>query len=457
MKSAKISLSLIAAIGSLTFAAVAQQTTQVAPWAPPNTNSAVVPQLVNFSGILTDVNGKPLTGVVGVTFSLYQGSEGGTPLWTEIQNVEPAKGGHYTVMLGSTSSAGLPQDLFVSGEARWLGVQAEGQAEAPRILLVAVPYALKAGDAETIGGLPASAFVLANSATGSNSGTKSVAAAVSSSASKNSAPPANPAVTGKGTVNYIPMWDTTSDIIDSIIFQKSSEIGISTTTPAALLDVLPDQGVLGHVPDRRGQVGHGVLQARVRRAEAVFLIRGPAQVHPARFLGERVPERLLGQRGGGAPVQVTRALVPDQLTPGERDEQVIGWPVRPPPGDLPGHPARLGRLRGGHQDQPGGAGHRLLDRGPQVRRGGQAGLVPEHVQGPHPVPGLGEVLQLALEPRGDRRVEPVAVGDEGVVAPLLACRHVPPGTVRPAFPVLPPFVTKSYKGIATGYRASRSR
>jgi len=237
MKSAKISLSLIAAIGSLTFAAAAQQTTQVAPWAPPNTNSAVVPQLVNFSGILTDVNGKPLTGVVGVTFSLYQGSEGGTPLWTEIQNVEPAKGGHYTVMLGSTSSAGLPQDLFVSGEARWLGVQAEGQGEAPRILLVAVPYALKAGDAETIGGLPASAFVLANSATGSAGSTKSVAAAVSSSASKNSAPPANPAVTGKGTVNYIPMWDTTSDIVDSVIFQKSSGIGIGTTAPATTLDV----------------------------------------------------------------------------------------------------------------------------------------------------------------------------------------------------------------------------
>jgi hypothetical protein len=33
------------------------------------------------------------------------------------------------------------------------------------------------------------------------------------------------------------MWDTTSDIIDSIMFQKSSEIGINTTTPAATLDV----------------------------------------------------------------------------------------------------------------------------------------------------------------------------------------------------------------------------
>ena len=33
------------------------------------------------------------------------------------------------------------------------------------------------------------------------------------------------------------MWDTTSDIVDSVIFQKSSDIGIATTSPAAPLDV----------------------------------------------------------------------------------------------------------------------------------------------------------------------------------------------------------------------------
>ena len=33
------------------------------------------------------------------------------------------------------------------------------------------------------------------------------------------------------------MWDTTSDIIDSIMFQKSSQIGINTSAPAATLDV----------------------------------------------------------------------------------------------------------------------------------------------------------------------------------------------------------------------------
>ena len=37
----------------------------------------------------------------------------------------------------------------------------EGEAEKPRTLLMSVPYALKAADAETIGGLPPSAFVKA--------------------------------------------------------------------------------------------------------------------------------------------------------------------------------------------------------------------------------------------------------------------------------------------------------
>jgi hypothetical protein len=48
---------------------------------------------------------------------------------------------------------------------------------------------------------------------------------------------ANPAVTGKGTIGNIPVWDTTSDIVNSVMFQKSLEIGIGTTVPAAVLDV----------------------------------------------------------------------------------------------------------------------------------------------------------------------------------------------------------------------------
>src|SRR5271155_1419322 len=140
----------------------AQQTVAMA-------TDAIVPPLVNFSGMLTEVYGKPLTGMVGITFYLYKDQQGGSPLWLETQNVQPDPTGHYSVMLGSTTSQGLPASLFTSGEAHWLGVQVQGQEKQPRVLLVSAPYALKAGDAETVGGLPPSAFVLA-APSGTNGG-----------------------------------------------------------------------------------------------------------------------------------------------------------------------------------------------------------------------------------------------------------------------------------------------
>jgi hypothetical protein len=195
------------------------------------TNATVVPPLVNFSGTLTDINGKPLTSIVGVTFSLYNDQQAASPLWMETQNVTPNKNGHYSVQLGSTSSTGLPADIFVAGEARWLGVQPQGQAEYPRVMLLSVPYALKAGDAQTIGGLPPSAFLLAPSATGAPSSTRTAG----------SAPLISGPVTGSGTVNFLPLWDGTSDIISSALFQSGSAptamVGINTATPSATLDV----------------------------------------------------------------------------------------------------------------------------------------------------------------------------------------------------------------------------
>lgn len=193
-----------------------------------------VPRVVNFSGIALDVQGKTISGIAGATFAIYKEQYEGSPLWLETQNIQADSKGNYTVQLGATKPQGLPLDLFTSGEARWLGVTVNGGQELPRILLLSVPYALKASDAETVGGLPASAFVLANQKQ-SPATTPKTAPGVASA--KPTAPPPNPAVTGVGVANFIPMWDTTSDIIDSIMFQKSSQIGINTTTPAATLDV----------------------------------------------------------------------------------------------------------------------------------------------------------------------------------------------------------------------------
>ena len=54
---------------------------------PAASTSSSVPHLVQFSGIATDVNGKPLSGTVGITFLLYREEQGGAPLWIENQNV----------------------------------------------------------------------------------------------------------------------------------------------------------------------------------------------------------------------------------------------------------------------------------------------------------------------------------------------------------------------------------
>lgn len=205
---------------------------------PASGSTSQLPRLVRFSGTLKDVNGNPLTGIIGVTFSLYAEQSGGVPLWLETQNVQLAKNGHYTVQLGSTKPDGLPVDLFTSEQAQWLGVQAQGQAEQVRVLLLSVPYALKAGDAETVGGLPPSAFVLAAPSSSSANGESSAA---SLSGSLSGAPPPAGSVTRAGTIDFVPLWTSSSNIGNSVLFQSgtgsTAKIGINTNTPGATLDV----------------------------------------------------------------------------------------------------------------------------------------------------------------------------------------------------------------------------
>jgi hypothetical protein len=121
---------------------------------------ASVLRLIRFSGVVKQSLGQPRTGAVGLTFALYAEQEGGSPLWLETQNVSLDRQGRYTALLGSTSNEGLPLEIFTSGEARWLSIQVQGQAEQPRVLLVAVPYALKAAEADSLAGHAASDFIL---------------------------------------------------------------------------------------------------------------------------------------------------------------------------------------------------------------------------------------------------------------------------------------------------------
>lgn len=122
-----------------------------------NVSQTLVPRLIRFTGQLQHAS-----GTVGITFSLHKAQQDGESLWIETQNVQIDAAGKYSVLLGATKAEGIPSELFTSGEAQWLGIQVQGQSEQPRVLLVSVPYALKAAEADTLAGHTASEFVTAD-------------------------------------------------------------------------------------------------------------------------------------------------------------------------------------------------------------------------------------------------------------------------------------------------------
>ena len=251
-------------------------------------SSGAVPQLVKFTGVLKDNLGHAKTGMTGITFALYKEQYDGTPLWLETQNVEVDGEGNYTVLLGSTKGEGIPTDLFGTGEQRWLGVQVEGQAEQPRVLFVSVPYALRASDAATIGGLPPSAFLRAptpgTSGTNNASTPLGTAATLGTAAAGKAAPP----VSGSGKTDFIPIWTSSSTLGDSTMFETGGKVGIGTTGPIATLDVAGT----AHVS---GAAGIGVAPGAFQ-----LLVNAPNQ------LGEQVQGPFTGV-GAGLQFETTGA------------------------------------------------------------------------------------------------------------------------------------------------------
>jgi hypothetical protein len=260
-----------------TFVALAQQ---------PTKTTAAVPRLVKFSGTLTGSGGQPLSGVVGVTFALYEEERGGVPLWMETQNVQADGNGRYTATLGATRNEGIPAEVFASGQGRWLGVQPQQEPERPRVLMASVPYALKAVDAETLGGLPASAFALAGT---TNHGPVTELAAGSGKPVQPAAA-AQPDQTGSGTTNYITIWTGTTTLGTSKLYQTAAgNVGLGTITPTGKLEAITatatGTGVLGYASSATGatfgvtgktasSTGTGVLGQATAASGANFGVYG---------------------------------------------------------------------------------------------------------------------------------------------------------------------------------------
>jgi hypothetical protein len=195
----------------------------------PNAIPGVPPRLIQFANSLNDASGNPLTDRAAVTFSIYADQTGGVPLWQETQNIQFSQG-HYSVFLGDSTPGGIPTELFASGQSRWLGVRAvlPGEQEQPRILLASVPYALKAADADSLGGLPASAYLRVENPAFS---------AIQSSKRAVASPPQTPVTTNGGTSNTVPLFTGTATIGNSVVTQSGSNVGINMSSPTQSLDI----------------------------------------------------------------------------------------------------------------------------------------------------------------------------------------------------------------------------
>jgi hypothetical protein len=96
------------------------------------------------------------------------------------------------------------------------------QAKVVGLKLTSVPYALKAADAATLGGLPASAFVLAGGKTAATAGV----ATTSNAAAGVIMPDASTVTTTGGTSHYIPIFTGASTIASSEIYDTGTSVGI---------------------------------------------------------------------------------------------------------------------------------------------------------------------------------------------------------------------------------------
>jgi hypothetical protein len=207
-----------------------------------NPGTTTVPQLVRIAGSFHAKDPQRVAGLLGATFSVYREQEGGAPLWSETQNVEVEAQGSYSVVLGSTKNEGLPAELFASGEPRWLGVRLHlpGEIEQPRVLVASVPYALKASDADTLGGRPASSYLLAEPVVSDPIRRESRWPMVMDRVPE---PRAN-----SGMANYIGMFTNSTDLVDSVMYQNNGSVGLGTINPSV-------QGGVGLDIESGGQTG----------------------------------------------------------------------------------------------------------------------------------------------------------------------------------------------------------
>lgn len=238
-----------------------------------HSSQADVPQMINYQGVLTDSLGDPVCGNYDMTFSVYEGGSGGTPLWTETQMGVDVEGGVFNVLLN------IPYSVF-NGDIRYLGVAVDdpGDEMIPRRPIVSAGYAFRAEFSDTAEyarlGAPDEDWIVAgddmyclagNVGIGTTNPTEMLDVAGTVRMDAFEMPTGahtdyvltsdatgtgmwKPPGTGglpPGVFGNTLRHDGTSWVGDTLLYNDSTKIGIGTTSPSAKLELRGDNVFLG--------------------------------------------------------------------------------------------------------------------------------------------------------------------------------------------------------------------
>jgi hypothetical protein len=212
---------------------------------------AAIPKKVNYQARLTDTDtGEPITGTHSMTFRIYTTSTGGSAAWSETKSVTADANGVIATVLGSTT----PITMSFDG-SMWLEIVVDSETLSPRREIVAVPYAFRAVNADSLGGLNSSAYSLAGHTHDDRYYTESE---LSSGGIINT--PSNPMDwtklksvpagfadgvddAGGGTGDGYSLDAADGSPTDALYVDNDGDVGIGTTNPAAQLEIWGDSNI----------------------------------------------------------------------------------------------------------------------------------------------------------------------------------------------------------------------
>ncbi len=104
-----------------------------------------VPQVLSYQGNLQDQGGNPVDGTISTTLHIFDEETGGTPLWSETQDVVYAAG-FFSVELGNQTP--LPDEVF--NPERYLTLEIAGEQFLPRRRITSSAFAIRSKFADNL-------------------------------------------------------------------------------------------------------------------------------------------------------------------------------------------------------------------------------------------------------------------------------------------------------------------